>query len=679
MISVFVRQLFPFLTALKSARNALQIRSTFGTPTTLLVHRSTFASDNRMAVPACCCMFHNNVRHLVLLLATLCISMLFANIVIFGLTSVVHSRELSGGLRTVEQLENLHPGPGRRRRTLNETDIGEEAEAEGGNGSETLLQNILDDNSTVPSAITTTVLQTTTTQQPTTEPSSTSTEAISTKERFERSTAEEPTPTQPGKPKLYSKAGKYLMPLPFDGDVYDPNITQYKRFPTDYERDKWRYNQTQNIQRRFIYSAPGIAILVGTLPARSAIDKWGAWPVMVTSMVISAIFTALTPPAIPLGFLPIFICRLGVGLGFACVMPIIGNITANWGTLKDQASFIATMFLFVPLGTIFSWNWTIFFVSSLIRIDEVMKIVYWAQAGFTLLLALTFAVFYREKPQLHPWVNGIELNRIVAGKVQELKNNRLLDEPLWTLLHSFSAWAIWLAMIGFFWIICMYVTFLPTFYGNTDIFLVDLIGLYGCLPFFGMLICHFIAYFVHRSNCCSSTWQVRIWNSVAFVGAGFMMVAVPYIFLNYRGEASQTIRLWTMFFSIAPLGFTMAGALRSATLVGRFYAQHILALCGVSMGFAFTCAPPAALHFLQFNRLQEWVGFFFTCSGVILAGGAVFAIFGRGSSAGWAEQSWDPAQARRAKDLVLIDEDSAECGLIEMRVVNREGIYGSTL
>ncbi|KAK6041954.1 hypothetical protein COOONC_20539 [Cooperia oncophora] len=46
--------------------------------------------------------------------------------------------------------------------------------------------------------------------------------------------------------------------------------------------------------------------------------------------------------------------------------------------------------------------------------------VYAVHAVVTLLLSILFAIFHRDRPQHHPWVNGLELNRIVAGKVQPI-------------------------------------------------------------------------------------------------------------------------------------------------------------------------------------------------------------------------------------------------------------------
>lgn len=46
------------------------------------------------------------------------------------------------------------------------------------------------------------------------------------------------------------------------------------------------------------------------------------------------------------------------------------------------------------------------------------RLPYFICGGLNILYAFVWFVFYRDRPQYHPWVNGLELNKIVAGKVK---------------------------------------------------------------------------------------------------------------------------------------------------------------------------------------------------------------------------------------------------------------------
>lgn len=57
--------------------------------------------------PLCCCCFSNNVRHLALLLTSVCISVLFANLILFNFTAVLDA-DLPSELKPVPSLDSLH-------------------------------------------------------------------------------------------------------------------------------------------------------------------------------------------------------------------------------------------------------------------------------------------------------------------------------------------------------------------------------------------------------------------------------------------------------------------------------------------------------------------------------------------------------------------------------------------
>uniref|UniRef100_A0A1I7XPE3 Dolichyl-phosphate-mannose--protein mannosyltransferase n=1 Tax=Heterorhabditis bacteriophora TaxID=37862 RepID=A0A1I7XPE3_HETBA len=166
--------------------------------------------------------------------------------------------------------------------------------------------------------------------------------------------------------------------------------------------------------------------------------------------------------------------------------------------------------------------------------------IYGLHAGLTLVLAGMFGILYRDRPQYHPWVNGVELNKIVAGKVQLPRS-----------------------------------------------FLVDYLGGYSALPFVLMPVSFAISGLLNRFSCCPSTTHVRVWNTVGFAVTAIFIIILPILFhLDAAGLAVYFLPL-----SLAPLGLIVCGILQSLTLVGRLYAQHIISYMGASMAFAYSILP----------------------------------------------------------------------------------------
>ncbi|VDN40169.1 unnamed protein product [Gongylonema pulchrum] len=91
---------------------------------------------------------------------------------------------------------------------------------------------------------------------------------------------------------------------------------------------------------------------------------------------------------------------------------MIGSVTANWGTLRQQFLFLVCSSLFVQIAPLISWPPLAAAFAGDHRAPFLMN------AAATVLLAIIWLITFRDKPQYHPLVNGLELNKIVAGKIK---------------------------------------------------------------------------------------------------------------------------------------------------------------------------------------------------------------------------------------------------------------------
>ncbi|VDL65310.1 unnamed protein product, partial [Nippostrongylus brasiliensis] len=247
----------------------------------------------------------------------------------------------------------------------------------------------------------------------------------------------------------------------------------------------------------------------------------------------------------------------------------------------------------------------------------------------------TFAIFHRDRPQHHPWVNGLELNRIVAGKVQELKNNRAQESACPMLMRSLAAWSLWIAAFGLFFAVAVVITYMPSALSCQEIFMVDYLGVYSVLPFALMPLVMLTAGLTNRLSCCSSTAHVRVWNSI---GAG----------LTAPLKVSCRRSAYFLMLLLAPFGLCVSGVLRSLCLVGRVFTQHITAFLAASFGAAFIVAPVLVFFVVKTKFLSSDVG----------------------RASNWAASSWDPLVSAKMRNLQPIDFSQDECGLYELRLID---------
>ncbi|EPB76675.1 transporter, major facilitator family protein [Ancylostoma ceylanicum] len=375
--------------------------------------------------------------------------------------------------------------------------------------------------------------------------------------------------------------------------MMDKNVEEIKKPQLSMETELKRY---------LLYAAPGLGCLLGLLPAVLLVKMCGVRVTLSVTLAVSGILTAIVPVLSQFGFPALFPLRLFMGVCFAPCFPVMGAVCANWGCLNEQLLFIATAFGFIQIAPLLSWPLTMLVFSN-----EVPLIgIYAFHAVVTLLLSILFATFHRDRPQHHPWVNGLELNKIVAGKVQELKSNRAQAGACPTLLRSLAAWSLWTAAFGLFFGIALVTIYMPSILSCQEIFLVDYLGV-----------------------------------SVHFL---------PFL--------------------LAPLGLCVSGVLRSLCLVGRAFTQHIIAYMGASLGVAYVVAPLVVFFYVASNSLAEWTKVFMTAAAIIAVSSIVFAIFGRGRASNWAASTWDPLISMKMRNLQPIDFSQDECGLYELRLID---------
>ncbi|VDO58458.1 unnamed protein product [Haemonchus placei] len=467
--------------------------------------------------PLCCCCMANNVRHMVLVLTSVCISVLFTNLILFNLTAVLDP-ELSTELRPVPSLDSLH---------------------------EYTIWH--------------------------------------------------------GEFRLFRI--RFTFSLHFFLKVYEPILIEIDHKLPFSDRRKRSINETDDPKLSFSVHAP-------------------IWVIFVK---FSLNFECCS------GFLALFPLRLLIGVSFAPALPVAGAICASWGCLNEQLLFIGTVFAFIHVSSNARPSMLIIWPS---RIQSKLGKLFRKNKNNVSLL-FRFAIFHRDRPQHHPWVNGLELNRIVAGKVQELKSNRAQDGACPTLMRSLAAWSLWIAAFSLFFAIAVVVTYMPSTLSCQEIFMVDYLGGYSVLPF--ILI---VSFSVSTIDLSSS----------AFYGI------VPTVYF--------------LMLLLAPLGLCVSGLLRSLCLVGRVYTQHITAFIAVSFAVAFITAPLLIFAILRTNSLAEWSRVFMLSAAVIAISSVVFAIFGRGRASNWAAASWDPLMSTKMRNLQPIDFSQDECGLYELRLID---------
>ncbi|KAM3719490.1 putative inorganic phosphate cotransporter [Dirofilaria immitis] len=419
----------------------------------------------------------------------------------------------------------------------------------------------------------------------------------------------------------------------------------------------------KRIQRFLVWTAPGIGMFCGSFFTCSLLRSFGSGRFFAVMMIISAMATALLAmaPQFKYGRYLAACMRFIQGLAFSNVFPMISIVTANWGTLKHQFLFLVCCTCFIQLAPLISWPTSSFMFAHDYRIPFLVH------AAATCLLALVWLVVFRERPQYHFSVNGLELNKIVAGKIKAEHNRVLAENPCRSLILSFPVWAIWIASCGYFFVVSIAVQFLPLYCllivreTRADS------SLLAAVPFLFMFIMtQFHGLWYRLAKLFSEKISILVFNTISFI-----ICALIFIFLAMFPPSDtfhhSIVVAFTLILCI--LTFSVYGFCRSAVLVGRFFGQFIVSYIRFFSGFAFFFTAAAVVFFVEENNANEWRVIFLMLAAFLLISAAVFGIFGSASPEEWSKDSWDPSAARPMITFDQIDYHVEECGILEMRIL----------
>ncbi|KAI6183482.1 SLC (SoLute Carrier)-like protein [Aphelenchoides bicaudatus] len=437
-------------------------------------------------------------------------------------------------------------------------------------------------------------------------------------------------------------------------DLQVENSTETRKSPL-FERDWFQF-----INEMLIFTSTGLGMLAGYVPLSWLLHKKGARIVIGAMLFFSAVFVAVQMQMIKFGSGYVCILRFLQGLTCAPLMSFIGGNSAQWATLKEQLTFLTVSISAILFAPAFSW----FFVYFVIDTEALFEyqLIHYILAGLTLLLSVFWLIFYRDYPNQHKWVNGVELNKIATGKIY---NNRIMDRnvcPL--LLKSVSNWALLIASFAYFSAFALVANFMP-------VYLYSVLNIQpnvkSSLTFLLAIFCHLLCAALNRlMRGCSYTIILRVFNTL-----GFVLSAICFISLAaWHPDFKFVNDLSTIFVIVLfPLGMSTLGFIYGSVIYGRYFTQRIVSVMQVPFALAMTLVPFLVVFMTVENELRYWRLIFLITGATLILTSIIFAFLISGQPASWSEDAWDPAISFKMKNLDCINRNE-ESGLLEKRYLD---------
>jgi len=407
-------------------------------------------------------------------------------------------------------------------------------------------------------------------------------------------------------------------------------------------------------EQGFILGAFFYGYVVTQLPGGRLAETIGGKWLYGVGVLITVIFTLLTPLAANASVGLFAAVRVLEGLGEGVTFPAMHAMLSKWSPRNERSRMGSWVYSGSQVGTVISlpisgWLADRFGWESVFYVFGVIGIIWF----------IAWAVIVHESPDTHPTIHPHE-KEYIQKSIGTMRREDVPPVPWGRIFTSIPVWALVITHMAQNWGFYTLLTELPTYMKNILHFDMKANAFISALPYLMMwlfaLFFSSIADYVIDNNWLSRNVSRKLFNSVG--------LCLPGLFLLLAGYSGCNVTATVVFLSLA-------GGFNGAQYSG-FMSTHIDmspnfagTLLGITNGFANIMgflAPSFTGYIINENQdLEHWRFVFFIAAIVYFAGNMVFLVFGSTK-----EQSWNnPGTSNRAgyeridsgSDTDLVDVD----------------------
>ncbi|CAD6199747.1 unnamed protein product [Caenorhabditis auriculariae] len=380
-----------------------------------------------------------------------------------------------------------------------------------------------------------------------------------------------------------------------------------------------------NSRKSWSISIVAIAALLANFPVVQLVGRFGIRTIFASFGIISAVATLLIPLSIRLGFYYFLGVRFLQGFAFSANFPVIGAFCAKWSYFKQNGLFVSALVAYVQLAPAIT-NPVGGALCSAFRWPS----VYYAHGAVSLLLFVTYGLFYRNSPNKHPFVGNVELNKIAVGKIQNDKRASKAI-PYGAILKTPAIWAVWVAAIGNFTCVNMMFLYSPTYLSSVLGFAAHSTGISAALPPLAQFVCKLLCGFISdRIKFLSERTKFRLFNTVAFCGSALCLVLLGFLNVSH-----PTFNMIVLGAAAGALGATTGGFFKAGPVLSKQYSHFVTGNMSLGITATMLILPFLVNSLTPHNTQAEWRWVFFITAGVLVVCNVFFVVFVRGEPCDW--------------------------------------------
>ena len=400
-----------------------------------------------------------------------------------------------------------------------------------------------------------------------------------------------------------------------------PSTSNITEVPTDGPFD-WGEREQGWLLGAFFYG-----YVATQIPGGRMAEKYGGKRLYGVGVLITALFTLVTPLAANISIYALVLVRIVEGLGEGVTFPAMHAMLAVWVPPQERSRLAGLIYGGAQAGTVLSlpisgylcdvWGWeSVFYVFG--GLGVVWYIFWWK--------------YVYDTPSLHPRIDPAE-RRHILDSLGTVRTNGPLPVPWLKIFTSGPVWALVLTHMsqnyGFYTIL----TELPTYMAAVLHFNIKSNALVSALPYTLMFIMSIVStqaadYILARGY--DRTAVRKVFNSLAiYLPAGFIVLA------GYSGcDYLLTIALLCL--AVGSNGCHYAGFMCVHIDMASNYAGTLLGITNCAANFMGFVAPNVAGNIVEgHSDVPHWRMVFFIAALVYVFGNTVFLVFGTAKEQKW--------------------------------------------
>nr|CAD2206201.1 unnamed protein product [Meloidogyne enterolobii] len=168
-------------------------------------------------------------------------------------------------------------------------------------------------------------------------------------------------------------------------------------------------------ERNSLFSAAALGSIISGLAITSLIGRFGLRNVLSAYGFLSGLTALALPLAAATGFIPMFIIRMLQGSAGPAQYVMIGTVARDWAPRKSIGSYLMLLSSHFQFGRVVGLPLSSIFCSPTLG----WPLLYILLGSLTIISFMFFFTIFRERPEIHPLITRVELQKLGIKPLSE--------------------------------------------------------------------------------------------------------------------------------------------------------------------------------------------------------------------------------------------------------------------